>query len=95
MDKVIINLNRIEEILSIRKSEQLLFFKLVKLITYTDENDNNVVILDTSKRIEISKELNVEVASLNATLSRLIKRNLLNRKTNGVYIIDKNLIEMT
>ncbi|MDK0672289.1 replication/maintenance protein RepL [Clostridium perfringens] len=94
MDKVIVNLNRIDDILSLRKSEQLLFFKLVKLISYKDNNCNNIVILDSDNRIRIAKELDVEVASLNSTLSRLIKKNLIVRKTNGVYIVEQNLIEL-
>ncbi|MDM0807557.1 hypothetical protein QTI29_14545 [Clostridium perfringens] len=94
MDKVIINLNRIDEILSARRSEQLLFFKLVELIKYTDDNGDNIVILDTNNRARISDELDIEVTSLNSTLSRLIKKKLLTRKTNGVYIITKNLIEL-
>ncbi|EHK2368112.1 hypothetical protein QTI79_14595 [Clostridium perfringens] len=92
MNNVIINLDRISEILSARKSEQLLFFKLVELIKYNDENGDNIVIFDTDNRIRISHELNVEVTSLNATLSRLVKRNLINRKTNGVYVIKNDLV---
>lgn len=94
MDKIIINLNRVNEILTLRRSEQLLFFELVKLIYNKDENDNAIVIVDTSERCNIAERLNVEVLSLNATFSRLVKKGLLNRRTNGVYTIDKSLIEL-
>lgn len=94
MDKIIVNLNRINEILALRKSEQLLFFELVKLIYNTDENNNATVIVDTEERCRIAERLNVEVLSLNATFSRLVKKGILSRRTNGVYTIDSSLIEL-
>lgn len=94
MDKIIINLNRVNEILALRKSEQLLFFELVKLIYNSDENNNALVIVDSEERCKIAERLNVEVLSLNATFSRLVKKGIIERRTNGVYTIDSSLVEL-
>lgn len=94
MDKIIINLNRVNEILALRKSEQLLFFELVKLIYNSDENNNALVVVDSEERCKIAERLNVEVLSLNATFSRLVKKGIIERRTNGVYTIDSSLVEL-
>lgn len=91
--EIILNLDRVNDILALRKSEQLLLFKLLK-IAVKDNEDNNLIILEQSTRISIADELNVQVLSLNATMSRLIKKNILTRRTNSVYVIDKSLFKL-
>lgn len=91
--EIILNLDKVDTILNLRKSEQVLLFKLLN-IAVKDENDNNLIILEQSSRKLIAEELNLQVLSLNATISRLIKKNILNKRTNGVYVIDKSLFKL-
>lgn len=90
--KITLDLKNIDKILNLRKSEQLLFFKLIELIESNDDIGNAIIILDTEERARIANELNLLVTSLNATLSRLIKKGLMIRRTNSVYTIDKDLL---
>lgn len=78
--------NDLIKLSSLEKSSLLVLIMIIREMGY-----NNIVTFNKSKKVRVSKELNITVRTLENCIQKLYKAGFLVRIANGEYLVDPNL----
>lgn len=90
MKVVGINIENSDKIYNLSKGQIKVLFELLKYISIDDEGDG-LIRLDVLIKEQIVKDIGIIPGTLNNMISQLVKANILIRKYNNIFALNKDV----